>query len=654
MVLVPVVAFAEENDLAGYSDLFLDRTQDPCTDFYAYACGGWLKSHPIPADRSAWDRYYQLEEASNAAIHQILEDAKVKGKSRVEKQIGAYYSACTDEAAIEKKGLAALSAELKAIAAVKDLKSLAREAAKLQSFGAQALFNFYSRQDWQDASQVIAFVDQGGVAMGNPSDYLDQDARTLEKQDRYRKHVATMLRLAGSSSSEEQAAADAERVFKIEVALSRGAMSRKERRDPKNRNHKMTRSELEALAPSFPWGEYFKATGAPAFSALNVANPTFFKTLEPLLTSEDLVSWRAYLTWALLDVSAALLPKALAEADFDFYQRYQKGVNEAPPRWKRCSRLVNRDLGEAVGQLYVARYFPAERKQQMSKLVGRLKDAMEANLGTLDWMSEPTRQEALEKLRKMRTKIGNPEKWRDYSALVVSRDDALGNYFRGRQFDTKHQLAKIGKTFDREEWGVSPQVIDGYQSDERNEIGFTAGILQPPFVDATLGEAVILGEAGRMIGHEITHGFDDQGRKFDAKGELRDWWTKADAKAYEERAACFIEEYSRFVMVEELHVDGKLTLGENIADNSGLRLAYAALHGEPATVEDDQKFFLAFAQSQCANVLPKTLQVRVTSDPHSPAPARVNGTVQNMVEFQKAFSCKAGAAMAPVKRCRVW
>ncbi len=660
MALLAPCVRAQQDDLAGFSPAFLDPGQDPCQDFYRYACGGWMKTHPIPADRSAWDRYYQLQEANQAEVRQILEQAVASPKDANEKRIGDYYAACMDEAAIEKQGLDPLANELRRIQSVHDLRSLAQEMAHLHSIGVNVGFQFYSAQDLRDATQVIAEIDQGGIALPDRSDYLEHDARTAERQQKYRQHVAAMLRLAGESEAE--AAADTARVWDIETAMAQAWMTRLQRRDPNLGYHKMAEAELVALVPSFPWNEYFGATNAPRFTAVNVVDPDFLKTMETLLRSQDLKAWRTYFRWSLLNEAAPLLPEDFAREDFDFNRRYLRGASARPPRWKRCAELADRDLGEAVGRIFVVRFFPAERKQLMRKLVDEIEQAMEADLRSLEWMTPATRQQALDKLHKVRAKIGYPDKWRDYTRLQVARDDALGNAFRGRQFDFRFQIEKIGRPVDRDEWFDPPQVVDGYHSSSLNEIVFTAGMLQPPFVDPSQGNAVILGEIGRPIGHELTHGFDDQGRKFDGDGDLRDWWTAEDTRAYEQRAACFVDEYSRFLVVDEVHLDGKLTLGENIADNGGLRMAYNALHRAPATgappktgeFTEDQLFFLAFAQSQCANVAPQTERVRAATDPHAPARARVNGSVQNMPEFEKAFHCKAGTPMAPATRCRVW
>jgi endothelin-converting enzyme/putative endopeptidase len=657
-LVVASTAFGQQNDMAGFSPTFLDESVSPCQDFYQYACGGWMKTHPIPPDYSAWDRYYQLEDQNQAQVRQILENAAADPKvSGDEKRIGEYYSACMDEAAIEKQGLDPLANELRRIASMRDLRSLAQELAHLHSIGVNAAFQFYSDQDARDATQVIAEIDEGGIALPDRDDYLGTEARTKERQEKYRQHVAAMFRLAGESEAE--AAADTQHVWNIESALAQAWMTRLQRRDPDLRYHKLAEPEVVGLAPSFPWNEYFGAAGTPRVMSVNVANPDFLKALETLLHSQDIKAWRAYFKWELLNDAAPLLPAAFAEEDFAFNRKYLRGAAAMPPRWNRCAALVNRDLGEAIGRIYVEKYFPADRKQRMLKLVGQIEDAMATNIQSLDWMTPATRQRALEKLHKVRAKIGYPDKWRDYSRLVVSRDDALGNAFRGRQFDFRYQLSKIGRPVDRDEWFDPPQVVDGYHTSSLNEIVFTAGILQPPFMDDSLGDAVILGEVGRMIGHELTHGFDDQGRKFDGDGNLRDWWTPEDARAYEQRAACVADEYSKFVAVDDIHVDGKLTLGENIADNGGLRMAYNALHRLPEEKDaggfsEDQRFFLAFGQSQCADVRPATERVRTTTDPHAPARARVNGSVRNMPEFEKAFHCKAGDPMAPADRCRIW
>ncbi len=651
LLAVPAVA---EDDLAGFSPAFLDPAQDPCQDFYQYACGGWLESHPIPADRSAWDRYDQLEEVNRAQLKEILEQAVAKPSDAGEKRLGDFYTACMDEAAVEKLGLAPLAAELKRIAAVHDADSLAAELAHLHAIGGYVGFDLYSVQDPADATKVIAEIDQGGLSLPDPSDYLGHDARAVERQQRYRQHIAAMLRLAGEGA--EQATADAERAWKVESALAKASMTAVERRDPHQRHHPV---KLADLPRPFAWKTYLEASGVPRAEPVNVAAPAFLEAFARLTQSEDVKSWRAYFTWQLLDASAKLLPSALVQEDFEFYGRYLRGAKALEDRSKLCGRRVDRDLGQAVGQLYVARHFPAQRKQLMVKLVGRLEKAMGADFRSVDWLTPATRQQALEKLKRLRLEVGYPSKWRSFDALQVSRSDALGNHWRARQLEREHDLAKIGKPVDRDEWPEPPQIVDGYHSSELNEVVFTAGILQPPFLDPERGEPVVFGEVGRMIGHELTHAFDDQGRKFDGGGNLRDWWTAKDAEAYEQRAQCFADEYARFVAVGDVHLDGRLTLGENIADNGGLRLAYQALAPVPAPAPKggfsaEQLFFLGFAQSQCGNTAEKTARDRAKTDPHSPHRWRVNGSVQNMPEFARAFRCKAGAPMAPEHRCRVW
>ena len=636
----------------------MDRRISPCEDFYQFACGGWIRTHAIPPDRSAWDRYYQLAEQNAQAVHEILEQAAHQPKSPVEKQVGDYYAACMDETAVNGKGMEPLKAELARIAGIQDRDGLAKEVARLHPWGVDALFSFYSTQDYKDSEQVIAEIDQGGLGLPDREYYRRDDRKSEELRQAYEKHVARMFELVGHGK--QVAEGEARAVREVETALASAEMERVQHHDASLTYHKMSTGELAQAAPDFAWETYFQATGAPSFGTLNVVAPDFFRSMNGL-AARDLSKVRTYLAWHLIHSAAPLLPQPLVEEDFDFFQRTLRGATSLSPRWKRCTALSNRDLGEAIGRIYVDAHFSAQQKGRVLGMVRALQDGFASEVNEVTWLEPQTRREASRKVQELTVKIGYPDRWRDYSQFHVERSDALGNALRGQEFEFRSQLAKIGKGVDRGEWFSLPQEVDGYHTDQLNEIVFTAGILQPPLFDGQADDAANFGAIGRVIGHELVHGFDSQGRKFDQHGNLRDWWTGRDVAEYELRARCFVEEYSNFKVADDVKLNGELGLRENIADNGGLRLSFAALEkssgGREVSVgglTPEQRYFLAFAQSQCANVSEKTERVRVATDPHSPARFRVNGSVSNMEEFQKAFACRAGDAMAPEKRCRIW
>ena len=570
------------------------------------------------------------------------------------------YAACMNEAAGEKRGLRPLRADLQRIAAIGTPTESVTALAAVQTSGADALFSFYPSQDAQDSERVVATLDVGSLGMGDRDYYLKDDPETKALRDSYRAHVTRMLQESGLPGGAAQAGADA--VLRLETEMARSSPTREERRDPARQYHKRTRPQLDDLAPEWPWQAYFAALGAPPSTEVNVTSPDSLRTVTRLWLGLPVTEQRAYLRWQLVHALAAALPTRLAEEDFHFYGTVLRGIRELPSRWKRCARLTNDHLGEAVGRVFVATHFPAARREQVLGLVRAVQAALRDDISTLAWMSEETRQEALRKLGAFRIKVGYPGRWRDYGRLQVRRDDALGNALRANRFEFARQVAKIGQPVDHDEWFSLPQDVDGYQSAALVEIVFTAGILQPPFFDPAADEAINFGAIGRAMGHEFTHGFDDHGRKFDRHGNLRDWWTPEDARRFAERAQCFVDEYSRFVVVDDKTLNGRLTLGENLADNGGTRLAYAALEkrleGQSRAPIDgltpEQRFFLAFAGTQCGNVADATARNRLLTDPHSPGRWRVNGTVRNMPEFQAAFACKAGDAMVSPRPCRVW
>lgn len=640
----------------------IDRSVNPCVDFYQYACGSWMKNNPIPADESVWGRFSELQERNRAILRQILEAASPDSPKRdaVTQKIGDFYHACMDEAAIDRKGIAPIKSDLDRIAALADKQALAGEVARLQRNGADVLFDFSSGPDFRDSNMEIAQADQGGLGLPDRDYYLKQDAKSVALRKQYVAHVQTMFELLGEPP--RRAAADASTVMDIETALARGALDRVERRDPGKVYHKMTRQELAALAPSFAWPKYFEGVRAPQFSSVNVAVPEFFKQMEAVLQQAGLEQWKTYLRWHLVHSAAPMLPNAFVKANFDFYGRILTGAKELKPRWKRCVALADDDLGEALGQKYVDRTFGVEGKQRTLKMVQAIEKAMGEDIQRLTWMTPATKQKALAKLHAVTNKIGYPDRWRDYSSVRIVRNDALGNDRRATEFEFQREINKIGKPVDRSEWEMTPPTVNAYYDPTQNNINFPAGILQPPFYDNHVDDAVNYGAIGAVIGHELTHGFDDEGRQFDAQGNLRDWWTPEDAKAFNERAACFVKEYSSFTAVDDVKLNGKLTLGENTADNGGLRIALMALMntlaGKQAPKIDgftpEQRFFLGWGQIWCQNMTDEARRLRALTDPHSPARYRVNGVVQNMPEFEQAFSCPAGQPMVRRPACRVW
>jgi len=643
----------------------IDKTVDPCSNFYQYACGNWIKRTEIPDDQSSWVSFIELDERNQYTMRDILQKAAVDSPQRdaITQKIGDFYSTCMDETAAGSKGSAPLKPELDRIASTGDKKSLIDALAQLHLRGARSLFAFYSQPDLHNADQVIAYLDQGGLTLPDRNYYIKDDAKMAEMRQHLLEYATELFLLNGEAP--EQAAESAKTVLRIETALAKASMDRTLRRDPKNRDHKMGRDQAVALAPNFYLANYFTAVGAPEFSELNVGNPDFFKEVNGLVESESLDSLKTYVTWHLLHVAAPWLSKPWVDSNFKL-ERYLTGQAKIQDRWKRCVDLTDRELGEALGRKYVEAAFGADAKSRMLKMVDALEKSLDEDIAGLPWMSEETKKQAKIKLQAIRNKIGYPDVWRDYSKLTITRGDLMGNFLRGNEFETRRRIAKIGKPLDRKEWNMTPPTVNAYYSGSYNEIVFPAGILQPPFFDKTMDDAVNMGGIGVVIGHELTHGFDDQGRKFDPQGNLRDWWTESDGKEFEKRASCVADEYSNFVAVDDLKLNGRLTLGENTADNGGARIALMALRamiaadksGKAAEKIDGytpgQRFFLGFGRVWCEKRRPELARMLVNTDPHSPGQYRVNGVVQNMPEFQQAWGCKAGQAMVRENACRVW
>jgi len=664
VVIVPLAAAFSQTAPANHQPVLdvtsMDTTVNPCTDFYTYSCGGWMKKNPIPPDQTSWGVYSKLEDENKLILREILESAATPdpGRDALKQKIGDYYAACMDEKAIDAAGSRPLKADLDRIERLGSKRGIAEVAAAMISDN--VLFDFRSDQDYKDSTQVIAEADQGGLGLPDRDFYLKTDAKLEELRKAYLAQVRKMFELLGDKPG--VAAAEARTVMRIETALAKASLTRVERRDPKKVYHKMTRQALVALSPTFHWNEYLAKVGLPSVRALNVATPEFFKAMNAELEKEDLGSWKAYLRWHLVHADAPYLSPAFVNADFDFYGKALRGAEELEPRWKRCVGYVDNDLGEALGQAYVERSFSPEAKQRAQKMVKEIEGAMQRDMESLPWMSPTTKQHALEKLHAVANKIGYPDKWRDYSALAIARDDEMGNVLRARAFEFHRQLAKIGKPVDRGEWQMTPPTVNAYYDPQKNDINFPAGTLQPPVFDPNSDAAPNYGDTGGTIGHELTHGFDDEGRQFDAQGNLRDWWTPEDAKKFEQRASCISGQYSQYVIVDDIKINGKLTLGEDVADLGGVILAYMAWRAETKGqklepiegLTPEQRFFIGYGQSWCTNTRDETKRLRATVDPHSLEKYRTNGVVSNMPEFQEAFHCKAGTPMVRENRCRVW
>ncbi len=652
----------------GFSIDTIDKSVDPCVDFYEYACGNWIKNAEIPPDQSQWVSFVELHERNMDIMRGILEKASKGGASRsaIDQKIGDMYGSCMDEKTVNSQGLAALKPELDRIDAVKDKQGLIDAIARVHMIGANPLFAFYSSSDLHNADQVIAYIDQGGLSAPDRDYYLKDDDKTKA----VRQHLVDYMTEVFTQASKDGAqtgtpSQDADTVLRIETALAKAEMDRTSRRDPKNRDHKMSRDEAVALASNFYLDRYFHDVNAPNFSQLNVGNPDFFKQINTVLDTESLDSLKTYVKWHLLSSSAPWLSQPYVDANFK-WQQALTGQKEIQARWKRCTNLVDRELGEALGQKYVEVAFPPESKARMLKMVNALEKSLGEDIQNLSWMSAETKKQAAVKLAAINNKIGYPDVWRDYSSVVIKPGDLIGNVQRTNDFESKREINKIDKPLDRKEWGMTPPTVNAYYSPSYNEIVFPAGILQPPFFDPKMDDAVNFGGIGLVIGHELTHGFDDQGRKFDPQGNLHDWWTKQDGDEFEKRAACVANEYSNFVAVDDLKLNGKLTLGENTADNGGARVSLMALQrviAEDKTGKESQKidgytpeqrYFLGFGRVWCEKRRPEVARMRVLVDPHSPGKWRVDGVVQNMPEFEKAWSCKAGQPMVSENACHVW
>jgi endothelin-converting enzyme/putative endopeptidase len=656
----------------------VDKTLDPCSDFFQYACGKWIKANPIPADQGGWGTFNMLAIWNIAAVHNTLEEAAQPSANRtpVQQKVGDYFASCMDEDAINKAGLKPLQPELDRIAGIKKKSQLPEVIASIHLMIRPANLNFidaayqgvlfgvYSAPGFDDARVTLASLDQSGMALPGREFYLKDDAKSKEIRDKYVQHVARMLELSGESTP--QAAKDSQSVMAIETELAKAAMDIVVRRDPKNLNNRMSLKQVQALTPSFNWKQYFAAMQAPPSPQYTVTAPDFLRGMEKLLQSRSLEEWQAYLRWSVLHSLASSLSQPFVEENFDFFGRTLGGTKELQPRWRRCSIYADIDLGEAVGQAYVAKYFPPENKQSMLDMVKAIETALGQDIDAATWMSDSTKKAAHVKLSAQIDKIGYPDHWRDYSAIEIKRDDFLGNVQRSSGFEIRRRIAKFGQPANRTEWDMTPPTVNAYEDPQHNTINFPAGILQPPFFDASASEGNNYGAIGGVIGHEIIHGYDDQGRKFDAEGNLKDWWTAADAANYDQRDRCITDEYTQDVPEAGVKQNGKLSAGEDTADNGGLHIALAGLENTLKSqgknlespsgngITELQNFFLSWANVWCGELRPEIARTAVMTQGHSLERYRVNNVVGNMPEFAHAFGCRAGQPMVHANACRVW
>jgi endothelin-converting enzyme/putative endopeptidase len=643
---------------------FLDRSANPCVDFYKFSCGNWIKLNPIPADQARWDVYGKLQMDNQRFLWGILDAASKQsaGRSPNQQKIGDYFGACMDEAAVEKAGTAPLDPQLKEIAALQRVSDLPPLLARLHlsSSVSNPLFGFGSSQDYADSSRVIGFATASGLGLPDRDYYVKTDAKSQETRTKYLEHLARTFQLMGDAAAKSKS--EAQTVMEMETALAKASLTRVDKRDPYKLFHKTTAADLAKLTPSFSWAAYWSALGLPAQAEINVTEPKFFEEAEQLLRTRSIADWKTYLRWHLARDKSSFLSGPFVRANFDFYSKYLRGVMELAPRWKRCVQYVDRHLGEALGQVFVEKTFTPDTKARALAATKEIEKAMEADLQQLAWMGPETRKQALAKLRAVANKIGYPDKWRDYSSLNIVHGDFLGNVNRAVIFESKRDLNKIGKPVDRTEWEITPPTVNAYYDPQMNDINFPAGVLQPPLFDPKMDDAPNYGNTGATIGHELTHGFDDEGRQFDARGNLKDWWTPKDAQQFEQRAACVVNQYAQYKVVDDIKINSKLTEGEDVADLGGTLLAYMAWKDATRGKDlkpiggfsPDQRFFIGMAQWACGDERPESKRVGAITNPHSPLEYRINGVVSNMPEFQKAFACKAGQPMVRAQACRVW
>jgi putative endopeptidase len=655
-----------------------DSSVDPCTDFYKYACNKWIANNPIPPDEVFWGSFGKLAKWNNEAVHETVIAIAAKPESDrtpVEQKVGDYWTACTNMPARNATALDTIRPHLQRIDDMKSKSDIAAVVADLHRSipGAQAgadpetfavLLGFSASPDFHNTQRVIPAFDQGGMSLPGREFYLNSDAKSVEIRNKFVAHIQKMFELAGIP--EGQAKNDAAIVLQMETYLAQAAMEIVKRRDPKNLDNQMDLDAVKKLAPSFNWAQYLSAMNAPASPTYIVTSPDFFRGVEKLIQNQPLDHWQAYLRYWLLSGMAPAANDDLINEDFNFNGKVLFGAKELQPLWRRCVQSEDRDIGEALGQTYAARYFPPDSKARMLEMVANIKAALKADIEAADWMNPETKKQAEVKLAAQLNKIGYPDHWRDYSSLEIKPDNHLANVERSAAFEMDRQMKKIGKPLDRTEWGMTPPTVNAYEDPQTNTINFPAGILQPPFYDPTKDDVVNYAATGAVIGHETIHGYDDQGRKFDENGNLRDWWTDADSKAYDKKGDCIAEEYTEDIPELGVKQNGRLTQGENTADNGGIHIALAALQNDlkskGQSLDDKdaegftgwQRFFLAYANVWCSNWTPEMMRTAILSNPHPLDKFRVNNVVGNMPEFANAFGCKKGQPMVHENACRVW
>jgi putative endopeptidase len=641
---------------------FMDRSADPCTNFYQYSCGNWSKINPLPSDQSRWDVYAKVTDDNQRLLWGLL-DRYTKPSSRRtpnEQKIGDFFHACMDTGAIQEAGVRPLNAALKQIADMQSVHDIAGYVAGEHQTGHEALFEFDAQPDLDNSAMTNADAAAGGLGLPDREYYSKTDAKAQEIRQRYVEHVAKMLQLLGETSSDAQA--DAASAMRIETALAAQSLTRVQKRDPYNLKHRMSIDQLRQSTPDFDWDVFLQKLGPPSFNSLNVEEPKFFDELDKQLRTEKLDAWRAYLRWHLLHANAVYLAPEFENESFAFYGKFLRGTPQMPPRWKECTRLVDRRLGDALGQVFVKDTFSPDTKAEVLKMTKQIETEMRTDIQNLTWMSDATKKEALLKLSSIVNKIGYPDKWKDYSSVAISSNEFYADNSEAAAFETRRRLGKIGKPVDRREWEMTPPTVNAYYDPQTNDINFPAGVLEPPLFDPKMDAAPNYGNTGSTIGHELTHGFDDEGRQFDAQGNLKDWWTPEDAKAFEQRVACVRDQYAQYVVVDNIHINSSLTLGEDVADLGGTLLAYLAWKHDTAGQDlkpkdgltPDQRYFVGMAQWACGQARPEALRLDAITDPHSPEEFRINGVVTNLPQFGDAFGCKVGQPMRRENACRVW